>query len=66
MTALKNTKKLMPPSEDPKEAAVIVAGDFNLLDTDGDDAPVMHFLRNGHIGKSYSYRKLSGGRGWSR
>ena len=60
---LSKTRKTHASSEDPKEAAVIVAGDFNLLDTDGDDAPVMHFLRNGHIGKSYSYRKLSGAGG---
>jgi endonuclease/exonuclease/phosphatase family metal-dependent hydrolase len=57
MAALKSAKKLMPPREDPRDVAVIVAGDFNLLDTDRADAPALHFLREGLIGKSYAYGK---------
>ena len=60
--ALKSVKSLMANDEDPNDVSLIVAGDFNLLDIDSNDAPVIHFLKSGMIGKSYSYgrKKVSG------
>jgi mRNA deadenylase 3'-5' endonuclease subunit Ccr4 len=35
--------------------ALFVAGDFNLLENDGTNAPALTFLRNGTIGKMYEW-----------
>ena len=53
--ALKATKKIFMPGD-----ALILGGDFNMLESDTHGAPPLHFLRHGNISTSYEWASGSG------